>query len=76
MKVQAASKTYLPWSSSTYCSLPLPPAPCTEGKTEPQDTHSLVPGSGLVPCNTLHPQSGGWGQLQHKDPKSRANMLI
>lgn len=52
------------------------PAPCTEGKTEPQDAHSLVPGSGLVPCNTLHPQSGGWGQLQHKDPKSRANMLI
>lgn len=49
----------LPWSSSTYCSLSLPPALCTQGKTEPQDVGSLVPGSGLVLCNTLHPQSGG-----------------
>lgn len=66
----------LTWSSSMHCSLLLPSALCTEGKTEPKDVSSRVPGPGSVPCNTMHTQSGGWGQLQHKDSKSMATMLI
>lgn len=64
----------LTWSSSTWCSLLLPPALCTEGKTA-LGCGLTRPRSSLGPRQcTLHTQSGGWGQLQHKVPKSMAIM--